>query len=305
MKECSIAKKEWLVGMPKLIIVTGMSGAGRTEAMHFFEDLGYFCIDNLPSPLLENLVELKKLSGNNNKDTHIAVICDARNQEYFADLMTQIKKLDSSNVNYQILFLDANNETLVARYKASRRLHPMSMDFESISQAVEKERALIFDLKEQANHIVDTSELPPNGLKNKIRTLFSTGQLKDGLNITVYSFGFKYGAPEDSDIVMDVRYLPNPYWTEELRKQTGLDEDVRKFVLFRPESEEFVAKWRSLLDTLIPGYISEGKQHLAISIGCTGGQHRSVCIAEDTGNYLKSKGYRVSITHRNIDRAKR
>ncbi|MCF0231960.1 MAG: RNase adapter RapZ [Enterococcus sp.] len=300
----SLSQKEWLNGMPELIIVTGMSGAGRTEAMHFFEDLGYFCIDNLPSPLLENLITLTTVPGQGHFNKHIAVICDARNRDYFSDLMVQIKKLDQSNINYEILFLDAKDSVLVARYKASRRLHPMCRDIESIAQAVEKERALIFDLKERANHIIDTSDLPPNELKAKIRALYSTGKQKDGLNITVYSFGFKYGAPKDSDIVIDVRYLPNPYWVEELRKLTGLDEEVRNFVMLRPESEEFVSKWFSLLDTLIPGYIAEGKQHLAISVGCTGGQHRSVCIAQKTGDYLKSKGYRVSINHRDINRAK-
>ena len=288
---------------PSVVIITGMSGAGRTEAMHVFEDLGYFCVDNLPAVLIGDLVKLRLLPGQQADDTHIAVVCDARNRSYFGSLMDEIRELKESGVSYQILFLDANDEMLIARYKSTRRRHPMCEDGSTISAGIQRERELLFDLKEAANHVIDTSDMLPQQLRASIRQLFGQGDRKEGLSVSVYSFGFKYGAAADADVVMDVRFLPNPYYDSKLKHLTGLDTPVREFVLYRSETAEFLSRWHGLLDCIMPAFVKEGKQQLAIAIGCTGGQHRSVVLAEETADYLKACGYRVSVAHRDLSRA--
>lgn len=289
-----------LRNMPELVIVSGMSGAGRTEAMHAFEDLGYFCVDNLPSSLIGNLLELAGMPGQPDERRRLAVVCDARNRDFFSNLTTELEKLRDRGIDYRILFLDAADEKLVARYKSSRRRHPLCTDGASIAQGIGRERVLLSEVRQAAHQAIDTTDLLPPQLRSKIRALFAPGQEKVGLSVTVYSFGFKHGAPLDADLVMDVRFLPNPYYDTQLRSLTGLDKPVRDFVLYRPETEEFEKRWRELLDCVMPGYVAEGKQQLAIAIGCTGGQHRSVALAESTGDYLKAKGYRVSLAHRDL-----
>ncbi|MEA5019484.1 MAG: RNase adapter RapZ [Gordonibacter sp.] len=289
-----------LENMPELVIVSGMSGAGRTEAMHAFEDLGYFCVDNLPSSLIGNLLNLTGMPGQPDGHRRLAVVCDARNRDFFSSLTAELEKLKSQGMDYRILFLDAADEKLIARYKSSRRRHPLCTDGGSIAQGIDRERALLSAVRQAASHVVDTTDLLPPQLRAEIRELFAPGQEKSGLSVTVYSFGFKHGAPLDADLVMDVRFLPNPYYDPQLRPLTGLDKRVRDYVLYRPETEEFEKRWRSLLDCVMPGYVAEGKQQLAIAIGCTGGQHRSVALAESTGDYLKAKGYRVSLAHRDL-----
>lgn len=286
--------------MPELVIVSGMSGAGRTEAMHAFEDLGYFCVDNLPSSLIGNLMELAGMPGQPDQKRRLAVVCDARNRDFFANLTSELKKLKGQGIDYRVLFLDADDEKLIARYKSSRRRHPLCADGASIARGIERERDLMFNLRESAHHVIDTTDMLPPQLRAAIRALFAPGEDRTGLQVTVYSFGFKHGAPLDADLVMDVRFLPNPYYDPQLRPFTGLDAPVRDFVLYRPETEEFQKRWRALLDCVMPGYVAEGKQQLAIAIGCTGGQHRSVALAESTADYLKVKGYRVSIAHRDL-----
>lgn len=294
-----------LEGMPELVIVTGMSGAGRTEAMHAFEDLGYFCVDNLPASLIGNLIELTGIPGQPDEHRRIAVVCDARNRNFFSSLVEELKNLKEQGIDCRVLFLDAADEKLIARYKSSRRRHPLCSDGASIAQGIRRERELLFELRESAHHVIDTTSMLPPQLKATIRDLFAPGEDRAGLAVTVYSFGFKHGAPIDADLVMDVRFLPNPYYVSELRHLTGLDAPVRDYVLYRKETEEFLMCWRALLDCVMPGYVSEGKQQLAIAIGCTGGQHRSVAIAESTADYLRSKGYRVSIAHRDLSLAER
>lgn len=286
--------------MPEFVVVSGMSGAGRTEAMHAFEDLGYFCVDNLPSSLIANLLELTGMPGQVDEHRRLAVVCDARNRDFFSKLSPELAKLKERGIDYRILFLDAADEKLVSRYKSSRRRHPLCEDGSSITQGIERERDLLFELRENAHHVINTTDMLPPQLRATIRALFSKGSDQTGLSVTVYSFGFKHGAPLDADLVMDVRFLPNPYYEPQLRALTGLDKPVRDFVLYRAETEEFESRWRSLLDCVMPGYVAEGKQQLAIAIGCTGGQHRSVALAESTGDYLKSKGYRVSVAHRDL-----
>lgn len=305
-----MSEEELLEDMPNLIVVTGMSGAGRTEAMHVFEDLGYFCVDNLPSSLIGSLVELSRTTGvrgstppDPDAPQRIAVVCDARNGDFFGTLGDELQALRDQGVDYKMFFLDAADEKLIARYKSSRRRHPMCADGTSISQGIARERALLERFREQADYCIDTTDMMPQKLRSVIRDIFGAESVRKGLAVTVYSFGFKHGAPTDADLVMDVRFLPNPYYNEDLRGLTGLDAPVRDFVMLRDETIEFNKRWHDLLDVVMPGYVAEGKQQLAIGVGCTGGQHRSVALAESTGDYLKSKGYRVSVAHRDLDLA--
>ncbi len=292
--------------MPPLVIVTGMSGAGRTEAMHVFEDLGYFCVDNLPSSLIGNLVDLNEqavgaeAAQGEDESRKLAVVCDARNRDFFGTLVDQLQALRDRGIDYKMVFLDADDDKLVSRYKSSRRRHPLCSDGSTIAQGIQRERHLLMDLRDSADHVIDTTDMLPQKLRTTIRSLFATGAERRGLSVTVYSFGFKHGAPLDADLVMDVRFLPNPYYDPDLRGLTGLDAPVRDFVMLREETIEFNKRWDELLDVLMPGYVAEGKQQLAIAVGCTGGQHRSVALAESTGDYLKSKGYRVSVAHRDL-----
>ncbi len=282
-----------------LVIITGMSGAGRTEAMHSFEDLGYFCIDNLPASLLGQLLAVTR--GEDGALTRkLAVVCDARNKDFFADLDGELGKLKRSGVPFRVVFLDADDDKLVARYKASRRRHPLCDEGMTIAQGIAAERALLYQLRASAQDVVNTTDMLPMQLRAKVRELFGEGGEREGLAVTVYSFGFKHGAALDADIVIDVRFLPNPYYDPALRPYTGLDAPVRDFVMYRDETVEFMKRWKGLLDCVMPGYVKEGKQQLAIAVGCTGGQHRSVAIAEATGDYLRTRGYRVSVTHRDL-----
>ncbi|MCD8316446.1 MAG: RNase adapter RapZ [Eggerthellaceae bacterium] len=289
--------------MPEVVIITGMSGAGRTEAMHVFEDLGYYCVDNLPPHLIPEMVDLMCNSEHGEPKRKLALICDARNGNYFGFLDEQLKSLRDEGVDVHVLFLDANDEKLVARYKSSRRRHPMCTDGTTIFQGIQRERNLLMGIRDQSDRVIDTTDMLPQQLRSKIRSMFSSASQRSGLAVTVYSFGYKHGAPIDADLVMDVRFLPNPYYDPELRHFTGLDAPVRDFVMYREETIEFVKKWNELLDVVMPGYVNEGKQQLAIAIGCTGGQHRSVALAENTGDYLRTKGYRVSVAHRDLDLA--
>ena len=301
------AETQDLENMPRLVIITGMSGAGRTEAMHVFEDLGYFCVDNLPSSLIGSLVDLDGVMRDEGRvsDRRLAVVCDARNRDFFGSLNGALAELAARGVEYTVLFLDADDEKLVSRYKSSRRRHPMCEEGTTIGQGIQRERQLLMDLRDAADYVIDTTDMLPQKLRSAIRSRFATGNERRGLAVTVYSFGFKHGAPLDAELVMDVRFLPNPYYDPDLRPLTGLDAPVRDFVMFRDETTEFLKRWEALLDVVMPGYVAEGKQQLAIAVGCTGGQHRSVALAEATGDYLKTKGYRVSVAHRDLRLADR
>ena len=288
----------------ELVVITGMSGAGRTEAMHTFEDLGYFCIDNLPPRLLFSLITSDNIPGQADGTRKIAVVCDARTDSYLRELSSELKALRTLGVATSIVFLDASDASLLARYKASRRRHPMCADGSmTIAQGISSERAILSELREAANLLVDTSELRPIELRQLLTEAFSKQSPQRGLGIVVYSFGFKHGAAADADIVIDVRFLPNPYYDLELRHLTGLDEGVRDFVMQRSETQEFLQKWKELLACIMPGYVEEGKQQIAIAVGCTGGQHRSVTLAEATGEFLKNMGYRVHVRHRDLSLA--
>lgn len=289
-----------LKDMPELVIVSGMSGAGRTEAMHVFEDLGYFCIDNLPPGLIGNLLDMADLPGSSDPDLKIAVVCDSRGRGFFSSMSGVLQNLEESGITYKIVFLDASDEKLIARYKSSRRRHPLCADGANISAGIERERSLLRELRGHADFVIDTTNLLPAELHAKLKDLFGAGTVREGLAVSVYSFGFKHGAPADADVVIDVRFLPNPFYDPEMRTMTGLDQKVRDYVLYNSDTEQFLKHWKALLDCVMPGYVAEGKQQLAIAVGCTGGQHRSVALAEVTGDYLRSCGYRVSVAHRDL-----
>jgi UPF0042 nucleotide-binding protein len=266
--------------------------------MQAFEDMGFFCIDNLPPSLLMNLVTLAGLGGTGNR--RLAVVCDIRGQEFFSELSAELDRIREAGVKVTVLFLDASNDILLARYKATRRRHPLGGDALTISAAIAQERTLLSSVRELADFVIDTTTTDSRELKRRIRQDFSKTSEQAALAVTVYSFGFKYGIPMESDLVMDVRFLPNPYYEERLKLLTGLDDLVRAYVLDAAQTQRFLTNWFKLLDEVMPGYVAEGKQHLLISLGCTGGQHRSVAIAEQTAQYLSQQEYQVSILHRDI-----
>jgi len=283
---------------PSLVVITGMSGAGRTEAMRALEDIGFFCIDNLPPSLLMNLVALAGLTSSNRR--RLAVVCDIRAQEFFSELNTELERIREIGVKVTVLFLETSSEVLLARYKATRRRHPLSADSNTISSAINTERRLLASMREIADFIIDTSNTDTRELRRRIHQIFSQTSEQAALSVTIYSFGFKYGIPMESDLVMDVRFLPNPHYEPELQELTGLDDLVRAFVLESGQTQRFLENWFNLLDVVMPGYVAEGKQHLLLAIGCTGGQHRSVVLVERTANYLIEHGYKISVLHRDI-----
>ena len=294
------AAVENATNMPDLVILSGMSGAGRTEAMHVFEDLGYYCVDNLPPKLIRQLVDIADPPDQSDGSLRIAVVCDARSRGFFSDVVSIVDSLEKEGFTTRIVFLDADDEKLIARYKSSRRRHPLCADGATISYGIERERSLLREMRARADYVIDTTHLLPAELRSRINSLFDHGEERTGLSVSVYSFGFKHGAPVDADLVIDVRFLPNPYYDPVMRTMTGLDDTVRDYVLYNSDTDAFLKRWFALLDCVMPGYVAEGKQQLAIAVGCTGGQHRSVALAEATGDYLRTCGYRVSVAHRDL-----
>ncbi|MDF7638592.1 RNase adapter RapZ [Lactobacillus sp. ESL0791] len=281
----------------QLLIVTGMSGAGKTVAAHVLEDIGYFVVDNLPPTLLGNFWDLIISSDDFRK---VAVVIDLRVKSFYSALLDEVNSLeDNGDVQATIVFLDASNDVLVARYKETRRLPPLANNGRLLDGIVE-ERQILGPIKNRANYIIDTSQLTPKQLRQKLLDEFTDHQ-KQPFSIEVMSFGFKYGMPIDADIVMDVRFLPNPFYIAKLRPFTGLDKRVFDYVMDKEETQSFYHKLLDLLETAIPGYIKEGKEKLTVAIGCTGGQHRSVAIAQQLARDL-AKNYPVDITHREVSR---
>lgn len=281
----------------RFVIVTGLSGAGKTQAVRCLEDLGFFCVDNLPPALVPKFAEL--CFQTEGRIENIALVIDIRGGKFFDDMFEGLNHLKSQNYKYEILFLDASDDVLIKRFKESRRSHPLAPDGR-ILDGINEERIRLTEAKSKADNIIDTSNLTPRQLKEEIIHIFVEGKKFEGIIITVASFGFKYGIPLDSDLVFDVRFLPNPYYVEVLKKKSGKDEPVRQFVMKWPEAAEFLDKVTDLAEFLIPRYIKEGKTHLVISVGCTGGRHRSVVIANQIYEQLKKNGHRVIIDHRDI-----
>ena len=284
----------------KLVIITGMSGAGKTVAIQSFEDLGFFCVDNLPPTLLPKFLELMKESGS--KMNKVALVMDLRGREFFESLFEALDDItEKSWITPQILFLDAKDSILVSRYKETRRSHPLANNGSPLT-GIENEREILEELKGRAQTIYDTSNLKPRELREKILKQYST-HTSQTFSVNVLSFGFKYGIPIDADLVFDVRFLPNPHYIDTLRPKTGLDEDVSSYVLKWSETQKFVEKLTDLLTFMLPYYKREGKSQLVLAIGCTGGQHRSVTLAEYFGKYY-AKDYKTHISHRDIEKRK-
>lgn len=282
----------------QIVIITGMSGAGKTVAMQCFEDLGFFCIDNLPPTLLPKFIEMVDETGD--KLTKLALVMDLRGREFFDSLFEAIDSLDLNElVKPQILFLDAKDNVLVRRYKESRRSHPLAPKGLPL-EGIQAERQILEELKGRAQYYIDSTELKPVQLKEKIFDLF--GEKNDGhFNVNVVSFGFKYGVPIDADLVLDVRFLPNPHYVEHMRERTGLESDVSDYVFKWSETKQFMHKLMDLLTFMLPQYKREGKSQLVIAIGCTGGKHRSVALSEEIAIRL-SKTYQAKAMHRDIQK---
>ncbi|XJS10336.1 RNase adapter RapZ [Aerococcaceae bacterium WGS1372] len=278
----------------ELVIITGMSGAGKTVAVQSFEDLGYYCIDNMPPNLLPTFWELMKESG---KITKIALVIDLRTREFFNELENVIGKMDNTQfITTRILFLEADDQALVSRYKETRRKHPLAINDRTIT-GIQREREMLKDIRARAQMIIDTSTITPRQLREKIISEFASETFQP-FHIEIVSFGFKFGLPIDSDIVMDVRFLPNPHYVDELRPKTGLDSEVYDYVMKQPETEEFYSRFMNLLKYCLPGYKKEGKSSVTVAIGCTGGKHRSVALAKRIAQELTNNHYVVNVSHR-------
>ncbi len=291
----------------QLVVVTGMSGAGKTLAIRTFEDLNYFCIDNLPPDLLTNVVNLWKKSGASLED--LAIVVDIRTGQFFGDFLEAYQELAITSVEgygrAKILFLDASDPVLIRRFKETRRKHPLVNESRGILDSIKEERRLLADIKEKADKIVDTSNLEPEGLRREIRQYFGQKDVQQGMVITVASFGYKYGIPLDADLVFDVRFLANPYWVESLSKLDGTHQEVRHYVLSDPLTEPLMERLSNLVEFSIPQYEKEGKAYLTIAIGCTGGRHRSVVVASELARYLDVRGFRVVVEHRDCPKDNR
>ncbi|MGE5630460.1 MAG: RNase adapter RapZ [Caulobacteraceae bacterium] len=280
------------------LIVTGLSGAGKSQSINFLEDLGYFCVDNLPPALIVKFAEMCSLSGG--AIDKVAIVIDIRGGRFFDQLFSNLEELKESGHTYDILFLEASDETLIKRFKSSRRKHPLAADGR-IVKGIKAERRRLEEIKSKATNIIDTTNMSPAEFKEEIVHLFVEGGKSEGLIISVLSFGFKYGIPLDSDMVFDVRFLPNPYYVESLKKFSGADEGVKNYVMQWPAAVEFMNKLTNMVEFLIPHFIKEGKSQLVIAIGCTGGRHRSVTMANMLSQKLKENNHRVITEHRDIE----
>lgn len=284
----------------RLLIVTGMSGAGKTQVLQALEDMGYLCVDNIPPVLIPKLSDICRQGGD--RTSRVALVVDIRGGEFFKALSESLDTLKEMKVPYEIVFMDATDETLIRRYKETRRSHPLAADGR-ILDGIKLERELLAPLKNLSQNVVDTTELTPRQLRKTISEQFSSEENQVSFRIEVMSFGFKYGLPLDADLVFDVRFLPNPYYKPELRDQTGLESEVYDYVMNHEESEDFYQHLTGLIKPILPGYQKEGKSVLTIAIGCTGGQHRSVAFAHRLAEELK-ENWVVNENHRDKNRRK-
>ncbi len=282
---------------PYVLVVTGMSGAGRSSAAKVLEDMGYTVIDNLPPQLLSLAVQAHDIP---EVHKHLAVVIDSRSGLPINDLREALTELDREGVSKRIVFLDADDNIIVSRYEENRRPHPLGMD--TISEAIDAERVMLEELREMADVVIDTSNLNIHELRERLTTQFSDDDMNRPMRVSIRSFGFKHGAPRDADLVLDVRFLPNPHWVPELRDLRGIHEPVSDYVLQSEGAEVFVDRIDELLEFLIPRYQNEGKSYLSIAIGCTGGHHRSVAVAEELQRRLSEHGVNASVRHRDMDR---
>jgi RNase adapter protein RapZ len=284
-------------GRPDLVVVAGLSGAGRSTAADALEDLGWFVIDNLPPLLIPTVAEL--MDGGGSTYEHLALVVGTGQHQ--GDVLAALEQLRSTGVAVHTLFLEASTEVLVVRYKVGRRRHPLSTG--SLTDAVERERTLLDPVKTSADLVIDTTDLNVHQLRDRVIEAFAPEAGSAGaLNPRVVSFGYKHGVPTDVDIVLDCRFLPNPHWVDELRPLTGLDPRVRDYVLAQPLTGEFLDRVKGLFELLVPAFVAEGKTYLTVAFGCTGGRHRSVVVAEEVGGMLARLGVAPQVSHRDVDR---
>lgn len=285
----------------RFLLLTGLSGAGKTAATRYLEDMGAFCVDNLPPMMMLKFMEVCQTTALHHPLVAFAV--DVRSGEFFDAKAVSRLINETRQLGYQIetLFMEASDDVLVSRYKETRRDHPLASESVSLLEAIAQEREMLTPLRETANYVIDTSALRPRALQRKLAQIVKSDGLETPLRIEVLSFGFKRGLPRQGDLVFDVRFLPNPFYMEELCRHTGLDEDVRAFVMNHPVTQEFMTRVRDMLLFLLPHYQEEGKHRLVIAVGCTGGAHRSVAIAEAIAGLLRQQHYQVDVNHRDID----
>jgi UPF0042 nucleotide-binding protein len=283
--------------MSEFVVITGLSGAGRTQAANALEDLGWFVIDNLPASLIDKVAELAQAPGSS--IDRVALVIGPR--AGLEELTTSLATLRATSGRVRLLFLDASDKVLVRRFTDTRRRHPLG-EGEGIVETIERERATLEPVKAEADVVVDTTDLNVHQLRDRIVALFGTELPGAGMQTTVLSFGYKHGLPLDADLVVDCRFLPNPHWVEELRPKTGEDPEVRRYVMRFPETTEFLRRLEALLDLLLPSYVEEGKSYLTLALGCTGGRHRSVVIAEEVAKLLRRRGFGASLVHRDVGR---
>ncbi|MGQ9756872.1 MAG: RNase adapter RapZ [Actinomycetota bacterium] len=280
-------------------MITGLSGAGKSVAIKSLEDLGYFCVDNLPPSLILKLVEL--CSQGAAALEKMAAVIDVRGGEFFRDLNQALDELDRGNIPYQIIFLEADDDTLVRRFKETRRSHPLHTEG-GILESIARERELLQGLRARAHMVIDTSRSSVHQLREQIMNRYQAREGVESLEMSLVSFGYKYGLPLDADMVFDLRFLPNPFWVDELRDRDGTDPMVRDFVLGQPESEEFLSRLHSLILYLKDRFVREGRRYVTLALGCTGGRHRSVVLVEELAGRLREAGIRVDVRHRDVDR---
>ena len=288
----------------RFVIVTGMSGGGKATAIHMLEDAGFYCVDNLPVSLIEKFTEL--ISMPDSEITKVVLGVDARAGQSFEGVAGIIDSLKERGTPVEVLFMDCNDQTLIKRYKETRRIHPMNAVGDRLEDGIAKEREVLSEIKKKADYVIDTSSLLTRELKEELDRIFVKNEGYNSLMINVLSFGFKHGIPSDADLVFDVRFLPNPYYIDELKHKTGNDKPVQDYVKSFPACQEFIDKLTDMLEFLIPGYVKEGKYQLVVAIGCTGGQHRSVTIANELYERLKNLGgnFGLKLTHRDVKDAK-
>ena len=284
----------------EFIIISGLSGAGKSKAASFMEDMGFFCVDNLPAPLIPKFAELG-MAGTGEYD-RVVLVTDVRSGTNFSALFQSLEALKGMKCPYRILYMDASDDVIIKRYKETRRSHPLAEECDSLEGAIALERRMLAPLRERAEFVVDTSDLSTAKLRGELLRLFGRGSQEGAMTVSVTSFGFKHGLPREADLVFDVRFLPNPYYVQELRPRTGLDDGVRDYVFSGGAAGEFLEKLQELVGFLLPKYVEEGKTALVVAVGCTGGHHRSVAIAHALAAYIRGRGYPVTESHRDLGR---
>ena len=284
----------------EFVIISGLSGAGKSKAASFLEDMGFFCVDNLPVPLIPKLAEL--IMAGSGVYERVALVSDIRGGQNPQGLLQALDTLLGMRCSYKILFIEASDSTIIKRYKETRRSHPLAHGGASLEEAVRAEREALAPVRARADHIIDTTALSTAKLRGSLMELFGSGERAREMSVSVISFGFKYGLPIEADLVFDVRFLPNPYYVEELREHTGLEPAVRDYVMQGAQAERFLTKLNDLVDFLLPQYVEEGKTALVIAVGCTGGRHRSVAVTRALADHIKVLGYQAVENHRDMTR---